>query len=263
MELQSARVLITGATGGLGTALASEFAAQGAHLTLSGRRVDELRHLAAAVGGRAVPADLSDPAAPAALIAECGPIDVLVAAAALPASGDLWDYTTEELDRALDVNLRAPVLLAKLASEAMRERGTGGHVVFLSSLSGKSASARMSLYNATKFGLRGFALALREELRPHGIGVSSILPGPVRDAGMFADSGVRVPRAATCTAAQVARSTVRAVERNRREVVVAPLPLRVITTLGALAPGAAAAVSRRTGNDEVMAAVSAGQRRKR
>ncbi|KXP11230.1 oxidoreductase [Tsukamurella pulmonis] len=263
MDLRSAHVLITGASGGLGAALAEAFAERGAELTLSGRRAEELHRLAAAVGGRAVPADLADPAAPESLLSQCGPIDVLVAAAAVPASGLLWEYSTEEMDRALTVNLRAPVLLAKLAAESMRERGTGGHVVFLSSLSGRSASARMALYNATKFGLRGFALALREDLRPYGIGVSSVLPGPVRDAGMFADSGVHVPRAATRTAAQVARATVRAVEANRGEVVVAPLALRAATTLGALAPGVSAALARRTGNDAMMAAVSEGQRRKR
>lgn len=263
MELRSAHVLITGATGGLGAALARAFAERGARLTLSGRRAEDLQRLAADVGARAVSADLSDPASPARLLAEAGPVDVLVAAAAVPASGPLWEYTTDELDRALAVNLRAPVLLAKLATESMRERGTGGHVVFLSSLSGKSASARMALYNATKFGLRGFALALREDLRPYDIGVSSILPGPVRDAGMFADSGVRVPRLATRTAAQVARATVRAVERNRGEVVVAPLPLRAVTVLGAVAPAASATLARRTGNDAMMDAVSEGQRDKR
>ncbi|CAM3623354.1 SDR family NAD(P)-dependent oxidoreductase [Tsukamurella ocularis] len=263
MDLRSAHVLITGASGGLGSALAEAFAQRGARLTLSGRRTDELQRLAAAVGGRAVTVDLEDPSAPESLLSRIEPVDVLIAAAAVPASGLLWEYSTEELDRALTVNLRAPVLLAKLAAEGMRERGAGGHVVFLSSLSGKSASARMALYNATKFGLRGFALALREDLRPDGIGVSSVLPGPVRDAGMFADAGVRVPRAATRTAAQVAKATVRAVESNRGEVVVAPFALRAATTLGALAPGLSAALARRTGNDARMAAVSAGQRRKR
>ncbi|GAA1092003.1 SDR family NAD(P)-dependent oxidoreductase [Tsukamurella strandjordii] len=262
MKIHSARVLITGASGGLGSALATAFAAGGADLVLTGRRGTALREVADRVGGRALEADLTDPGTPEALVAEAGPIDILVNAAAVPASGLAWEYSSEELDRALTVNLRAPILLSRFASDGMRERGTG-HIVFLSSLSGRSASARMALYSATKFGLRGFALALREDLRPHGVGVSSVLPGPIRDAGMFADSGVRVPRMATRTSGQVARATVRAVQRDIGEITVAPWLMRAATAISAIAPGASATVGRMTGSDALMAEVSEGQRGKR
>ena len=76
----------------------------------------------------------------------------------------------------------------------MIDRGHG-HLVFISSLSGKVASPASSIYSATKFGLRGFALGLREDLAPHGVGVSVVLPGFIRDAGMFAEAAVKLPRA--------------------------------------------------------------------
>ena len=96
------------------------------------------------------------------------------------------------------MNLRAPVQLARALLPGMRERGSG-HLVFISSLSGKMASAGASIYNATKFGLRGFGFALNEELRGTGVGSTTVFPGFIRDAGMFADS-----RRGSCRAASAA-----------------------------------------------------------
>ncbi len=119
-------------------------------------------------------------------------MDILVANAALPGSGRLESFSMEQIDRALDVNLRAPIALAHALAPAMVERGSG-HLLFVSSLSGKTAAPGSSLYNATKYGLRGFAAALRAELRDSGVGVSAVFPGFIRDAGMFADSGAKLP----------------------------------------------------------------------
>ena len=101
---------------------------------------------------------------------------MLVANAALPAAGRLDSFTAQEIDRALDVNLRAPMQLTRALVPAMVERGTG-HVVLISSLSGKVASAGASIYSATKFGLRGFGFSLNEELRGTGVGVTTVFPG--------------------------------------------------------------------------------------
>ena len=84
------------------------------------------------------------------------------------------------------------MLLARALFPAMVERGAGA-LVFVASLSGKAASPRTAIYNATKFGLRGFAFGLRTDLAPRGVGVSVVSPGFVRDAGMFADSGAKTP----------------------------------------------------------------------
>ena len=108
MELSGRRVLLTGATGGLGHAIARALHGRGADLVLTGRRADVLEPLAAEVGGRAVVADLADPAAIGPLVDAAGDVDVLVANAALPGSGPVLEYEPEQIDRALTVNLRAP-----------------------------------------------------------------------------------------------------------------------------------------------------------
>jgi short-subunit dehydrogenase len=208
MDLRDAKVLLTGATGGIGQALAVVLAARGGEMVLTGRRTDMLEPLAKKLGGRAIPADLADRDTIEDLLEAAGEIDVLVANAALPATGLLADYSIGEIDRALDVNLRAPIVMAKLAGERMATRRRG-HLVFISSLSGKTASGQASLYNATKFGMRGFALALREDMRPHNVGVSTVFPGYISDAGMFADSGATLPLGVgTRSPEVVARATV-------------------------------------------------------
>jgi len=263
LEIRGSTVLLTGATGGIGHAIARALAQRGARLILTGRRADVLEPLAAEVGGRAVAADLTQRDAPARLAEAAGDVDVLVSNAALPASGTLDTFTPDQVDRALDVNLRAPIALAQLLSAPMARRGRG-HLVFISSLSGRSAQPGGALYSATKFGLRGFALALREDLRPHGVGVSTIFPSFIRDAGMFADSGASLPPGVGTRSSQdVADAVVRAIERNRAEVDVAPVGLRLGALAAGVAPELAAAVSRRLGAARIAAAIAAGQRDKR
>jgi short-subunit dehydrogenase len=263
MELTARRVLLTGATGGLGHAIARALAARGAQLILTGRRAEVLEPLAAEVGGRAVGADLADPAAVELLLAEAGDIDVLVANAAVPGSGPVLEYTTEQIDHALTVNLRAPMVLARRLAEPMVARGSG-HLVFLSSLSGKAASPGSGIYSATKFGLRGFALGLREDLHGTGVGVSTIFPGFIRGAGMFADSGAQLPcYAGTRTPDDVGAAVIRAIEGNRAEIAVAPLSMRVGAALTGLLPVPLLAAQRRLGAAKVAAAMAEGQRAKR
>src|SRR5678815_381047 len=114
MELRGATVLLTGATGGIGHAIARAMHREGAKLLLTGRRTDVLGPLAAETGGRAIACDLSVAAEVDRLAAECADVDVLIANAALPASGLLTSFSVQELDAALDVNLRAPIVLTRL-----------------------------------------------------------------------------------------------------------------------------------------------------
>ena len=264
MNLGGRSALVTGATGGIGAAIARALAARGVSpLLLSGRRTDVLEPLAVELGARALACDLSDPAAVERLADEAASVDVLVANAALPASGRLTTFTQEDIDRALAVNLRAPIALARRLVDPMIARGSG-HLVFVSSLSGKAASPGGSVYSATKFGLRGFALGLRQDLRPHGIGVSVVAPGFVRDAGMFHDSGAKLPPfVGTSTPEQVADGVVKAIERNRAEVEVAPFGLRAGAAAGGLLPELVANVQRRLGGDHISERMAEGQRPKR
>ncbi len=263
MNLAGAHVLLTGATGGLGHAIARARAARGASLTLTGRRAEVLEPLAEELGGRAVAADLADPAAPARLLAAAGQVDVLVANAGLPGSGALTSFSEEQIDRALTVNLRAPMMLAHALTPGMVERGRG-HLVFMSSLNGRAAPTGTSVYSATKFGLRGFGLALREDLAEKGVGVSVILPGFISDAGMFAESGAKLPPyIGTKKPEDVARAVVKAIEQNRAELDVAPLPLRAGAILAALAPGPVGTVQRKLGAAKTSDSVARGQTGKR
>ena len=257
------KVLVTGATGGIGEAIARGFAARGADVLLSGRRLDVLEPMAQRLGGTALACDLGSHADLDRLIESSGAVDVLVANAALPATGEITEFSQAQLDTMLEVNLRAPIALARGLLPGMLERGRG-HLVFISSLSGKVTSPLSSMYNATKFGLRGFALALREDLRGTGVGVSVVLPGFISEAGMFADSKAKLPRGVgTKTPDEVATAVIGAVERNRAEVSVAPLALRVGTNFATVFPATAATVTRLTGGDQVARDLAAGQHDKR
>jgi uncharacterized protein len=192
MQIAGSNVLITGATGGIGQAIARALAARGAKLMLTGRRIDVLEPLAQQLDARTAAVDLSQPAELERLVRDAGEVDILVANAALPASGALDSFTVQEIDRALDVNLRAPIVLAHALLPQMVARGRG-HLLFMSSLAGKAATPGTALYNASKFGLRGFASALRADVRTTGVGVSAVFPGFIRDAGMFAEADVKLP----------------------------------------------------------------------
>ena len=263
MEISGRTVLLTGATGGIGHAIARALRAESANLILTGRRTDVLEPLANETGATSTAVDLADRAALDRLIEESGDVDILVANAALPASGDIFSFSVEEIDRAVDVNLRAPILLARRLGERMAERG-GGHVVFISSLAGKSGQARSSIYSATKFGLRGFAQGLRGDMEARNVGVSAIFPGFIREAGMFAESGTKLPTGVgTSTPEEVARAVVRAIQRNNFEVDVAPLGVRAMTTFAGIAPGVSAKMAKRLGGDKIGEQLESGQLNKR
>ena len=261
-------MLVSGATGGIGRAIAEELAARGCGLVLSSRRKEELSELAQSLPGGAgrhkvVVADLAEAGAAEKLIKDAGDIDALVANAALPASGRLDDFSSEEVQRAIRVNFESPILMARALAPELARKGEG-HLVFISSLSGKVGSPRAALYGATKFGLRGFAFALREDMHPHGVGVSIVSPGFVRGAGMWADAEVDPPpMIGTTTPAKVAKAVARAIERNRNEITVAPRRQRFAAEIGYRHPEIAARMQRRGGAEQIASELAAGQADKR
>jgi uncharacterized protein len=252
MQIAGSTVLVTGATGGLGQAIARALYARDAELILTGRRTDLLQALADELpGARTLAASLDDAAAVERLVADAGEVDVLIANAGIPAAGRLESFTVAELDRTLDVNLRAPIALAHGLLPGMLARDHG-HLLFVSSIAGKTVVPGNPLYHATKFGLRGFAAGLRSDLLGSGVGVSCVFPGFIRDAGIFAESGVELPPGAGTRSPQdVARGVVDAIERDRGEVDVAPLFQRGGAIVAQLAPDLSTRVVRRLGALEI------------
>ncbi len=242
--LSGRRVLITGASSGIGPFLARRLREEGATLILSARNGERLDQLAAELGqAEVIVADLSRPGGAEAVAEQAVPVDVLVANAAVPASGELTSFTVEQIDRALNVNVRSAIVLANLLVPGMLAKESG-HVVLMASLHGKLPAALVSVYNATKFGLRGFGLALSQELKGTGVGVSVINPTFVRGAGMWAETGAETHAlAGQATPDQVAEAVIRGIKENRAEIDVAPLGAR----LAIAAPRLIGSVARRLG----------------
>lgn len=246
MEIRGARVMVTGASGGLGEAIARDLAGRGADLVLTARRTARIEALAEELGAEAVTADLTDRADVerlGQLAAGCG---ILVANAGTGGDKGVADTEPADVDFSIDVNLRAPILLANAFVQAHLRTGAPGHVVLIGSLSGLAPSPGTNLYNATKFGLRGFALSLRQDLHGTGTSLSIVEPGFIRDAGMFHEGDIDLPAGVRTSAPdEVARGVVRAIERDVAEVFVAPPEMRFASTLATVAPGLTAAVMRK------------------
>jgi short-subunit dehydrogenase len=219
-------------------------------LLLTARRTELLEDLAAETSGEAIRCDLADRSDLLSLCERLGEVDVLVANAGIGDSTLVHEATDDDIDQVIDVNLRAPIIMATRFAQAHavpdgpggpgRERGIGRHhqIVMIGSLSGMVATPDTRLYNATKFGLRGYSLALRLDLEDKGVGVSLVAPGFIRDAGMFADSDPDVPGfVRTKAPADVAAAVIKAIEKNPPEVYVSPVELRASASLGGLAPG--------------------------
>jgi short-subunit dehydrogenase len=212
--------IVTGASSGIGAATAKELARRGAAVVLAARRADLLEAQAQAVraaGGEAlaVRTDVADAAQLAQLAqratATFGRVDILVNNAGASWSRPLASTPPDELVGLLEVNLLAAMLLTRALLPGMVDRGHGA-IVSVGSLSGRVAME--PLYSASKYGLRGFSLALRRQLRGSGVSVSLVSPGNVRTA-MTAHVQARLPEPEI-----VARAIAELVVRPRREAVV-------------------------------------------
>jgi short-subunit dehydrogenase len=245
--IPGSNVLITGASYGLGEMISRELARRGASLALVARSREPLEKLAGelrAAGARAaavIPADLSEAGAAERVFAaaerELGHVDILINNAGIEHTLQYQDYSAEELDRILDVNVRAPLHLVRLALPGMLQRGRG-HIVNMASLAGIAAPAFHETYSASKAALIAFSHSLRASVRGSGVGVSVIAPGFVSEAGMHERmkkrAGVKTPALAGAVKAEaVVKAVIGAIEKNRSEVLVTPLATTLMTkTLG-------------------------------
>jgi short-subunit dehydrogenase len=251
MRLAGARVLVTGASSGIGAATALAMAGRHAHLVLAGRDGGRLAAVAARTGGEILTGDL--PAGAARLAADAGPVDVLVSNAGEGWCGPFTEMPEEAVERLVGVNLAAPIHLTRLLLPAMIERGRG-HLVFVASIAGAVGVGEEAVYSATKAGLMAFAEALRYEVRglkatrptSPRIGVTVVVPGVV-DTPFFDRRGVPYGRRrpAPIPPERVARAVVAAVERGRAECYV-PGWLRLPARMRGALPGPFRALAGRT-----------------
>jgi short-subunit dehydrogenase len=182
MNLGGARVVITGASRGIGEALARACAARGARVVLVARSHEQLAKLAADLGGEALPADLSVATSIEPLVRKIeadGPIDVLVNNAGLDLTGALTELPADKIAQLLDVNLLAPILLCRAAMPGMIAR-RHGHIVNVSSLASTNAIPGLVPYSASKAGLSHFTAGLRAELKGTGVTTTLVEIGTVR-----------------------------------------------------------------------------------
>ena len=179
-------VVIKGASTGIDAATAKRFATEGAKVVLAARSEDALRKMAGAIGREdtalPVPTDVTDSDALARLLARAeqqfGAVHIVINNAGYNSRGALEQQAVDALARTVDVNLRAPIILCRLALPYLKRAG-GGAIVNVASLAGRIPVAEEATYCSTKFGLRAFSLSLAEELHGSGIMVSVVSPGPV------------------------------------------------------------------------------------
>ncbi len=187
MEVSGSRVLITGASRGIGGALAEAFAGAGAKVALVARTESAIKDLATRLGGTAHPADLSTADGRRGLIARVeadgGPIDILVNNAGVDFTKAFVDFTEDEIQQLAEVNFIAPIELSRQATPGFIARNRGW-IVNVSSLAGAAAYPGLVAYSASKSGLTHFSAGLRWELDGTGVGVTSVEIGPV-DTGMW------------------------------------------------------------------------------
>lgn len=262
MQLRDTTVVVTGASGGIGPAIARACHFAGTQLVVTGRNELLLRTLADELAARVIVADLGKPGGVEKLAADLGEIDVLVSNAALPGGGEATSFSPDEIDRLLDVNLRAPIQLSRRLIPAMIRRRRG-HLVFVSSLAAAFPTPGLTLYNATKSALDSYALSLRGELQPHDVGVSLVRLGPIRDAGMWAETGLEPPVLRTKAPKEVGAAVVRAITKNLAELNVAPLSLRAGARFARLSPAMFARIAPMLGARRVTDAMADALQHKR
>ena len=188
-------VVVTGASSGIGESCARKFAAEGARVVLAARSEGPLQKLVGELGAdvaHAVPTDVSECNGCERLLQEArsrfGSVDIVVNNAGHNSRGSFDELSLEDMNQIIDVNLRAPMMLTRLALPIMHEQGSGT-VVNVASLAGRLPLDHEATYSATKVGLRFFSFAVAEELRDTNIRVCVVSPGPV-DTGFIMDRSV-------------------------------------------------------------------------
>jgi short-subunit dehydrogenase len=256
VRLKNARVIVTGASQGIGRAIALEFGRRGARLALASRNRAALEQLAASItreGGSAIvlPTDVTAAGAVEQLaqdtIRELGGIDILVNNAGIGMTAPIGDASSADVDAVFRLNVLAAAAAIRAVVPIMRAQHDG-MIVNISSIAGRIVIPRIGYYSATKFALTAIGDALRMEEADHGIKVMNVFPGTTRSS--FGDNrlGARGRQAhqrlPPVTAEKVAETIANAVERNQRSVYISWIPDRAAVAANWLAGRAISAVLR-------------------
>jgi short-subunit dehydrogenase len=243
-------ILVTGASSGIGEAVARLFAQEGYRVSMAARRLDRLNALAGEIemkGGQAlaVRTDITKYEDIQHLIAntldQYGQIDILVNNAGFGRIKWLEELDPmEDIQAQIQTNLIATILVAREVLPSMIERRSG-HIINMGSMGGLVASPTYTIYSASKFGLRGFTEALRREIGVYGIQVSGIYPGAVKtefkqQAGIYRKTGRTTPASLLLEPGDVARAVLSVVRRPRRELII-PWQMRFTVWMNILFPG--------------------------
>ncbi len=249
-------MLLTGASGGIGRAIARLLAHRGFNLVLSGRNKSALEGLRAELLGTgvevlALAADLTDRDQrrnlPIRVAARASHIDILVNNAGVSQMGEFASIAPDHVRAVFEINTLAPMLLTRAVLPEMLERKRG-HVVNISSLAGRVGLPWASVYAASKAALTEWTLALNTELRGKGVTATAIAPGLVSGEGMFADMEVEAPALlGTSKPEDVADAVLQALAGDGGEIVVSSRPARSLMAARALAPGLVENATRRLG----------------
>jgi len=243
-------ILVTGASSGIGEAVARLFAREGYRVSLGARRLERLQALAHEIesaGGQsiAVQSDLARFEDIQRLISETldqfGQIDVLLNNAGFGRIKWLEDLDPmEDIQAQLQINLISTILVAREVLPHMIQRRSG-HIINMGSMGGLVASPTYTVYSASKFGVRGFTEALRREVGVYDVHVSGIYPGAVntefkQHAGIDRKTGRTTPGSFRLEPEEVARGVLSVVRRPRRELII-PWQMRLTVWMNILFPG--------------------------
>ena len=255
-RLRDRRVLLTGASQGIGPFVAEALAGRGCHVALTARSEELLREVAGRLGAFSVdvgifPCDLLEADQRRRLIQEVlerfGRIDILVNNAGVENEGAFLDQPVETHRRTIELNLLAPIELTHALLPTMIAQGSG-HIVNIASVGAKAGSPYDAVYCGSKAGLAEWTRGISLEDEHAGVRFSTIFPGFVTEVGMFARFGLRAPwTIGSCTPKQVAAAVVRALEHDLPEIIVNSRPLKPLLALAALSPRFAGWLMRRLG----------------
>ena len=248
-NISGQNAILTGASKGLGVHIARTLAKEGVNLVLTARSVDALEKvrneiLSYNIKAEVIPADLTDTDQIQPFIKEAeqklGPIDILVNNAGIEISTPYEEFSPDDIQKMITLNLTVPMLLTRGLLPGMLERNRG-HIVNISSLAGKTGFPNETPYAASKAGLIMFTHSLRVELTGTKLNASVICPGFVSDDGMYARMEERAGPAPKIlkptTPEKVANGVIRCIKKNISELIINPLPMKPMFMLQEVMPG--------------------------